>query len=234
MKVYVAVPRPAQAPLETPSRHASVTAVRPSIPPGLALRRCQATETINIMNCPLHVRTTSPNAGFTLIEVLVVLAVLGLLAAAASPTFYDIVTARRLETASTQFVNAARLARAEAIKRSGVVSVRPLKGTDWGSGLAVRVETNLNTFASLGPLVRPGAPGLPAEVIEPLRQFTMPGRIAFPADMPAAFAFDDQGRPVALAPGSLPQEQTLALRVDARSQTISIARTGSMTVGPIQ
>jgi type IV fimbrial biogenesis protein FimT len=161
------------------------------------------------------------SAGFTLIELLSVLAVLGILVAAAAPTFRDAVTARRLEAGTTQIVNAIRLARAEAIKRAGVVAVRPLSGTDWSSGLLVHFEADADASNA-----RVAADTL-------VRQFAMPSHSTFPLSNPGALAFDAQGRNVALTLDGAPVDSTLRMEVNSRSRTVTIGRTGSTTIGKI-
>jgi type IV fimbrial biogenesis protein FimT len=160
-------------------------------------------------------------AGFTLIELLAVLAVLGILIVAAAPTFREAVTARRLESGTTQIVNAIRLARAESIKRAGLVAVRPLSGTDWTSGLVVHFEADSDVSNARTA----------ADTI--VRQFSMPSPSSFPSSNPGALAFDAQGRNVALALDGAPQESTLRMEVNGRSRTVTIGRTGSTTIGPI-
>jgi len=171
-----------------------------------------------------HIRSAAangPSAGFTLVELMVGLAVLGILIAAASPSFREAVTARRLEAGTTQIVSAIRLARAEAIKRAGLVAVRPLSGTDWTSGLLVHVEADSNASNALTA----------ADTL--VRQFAMPSPSSFPASNPAALAFDAQGRNVALAFDGAPQDSTLRMEVNGRSRTVTIGRTGSTTIGPV-
>jgi type IV fimbrial biogenesis protein FimT len=162
-----------------------------------------------------------PSAGFTLIELLSVLAVLGILVAAAAPSFRDAVTARRLEAGTTQIVNAVRLARAEAIKRAGLVALRPLTGTDWSSGLLVHVEADADASNAL------------TTADTRVRQFAMPAPSTFPSTNPGALAFDAQGRNVALAFDGAPRDSTLRMEVNGRSRTVTIGRTGSATIGPI-
>jgi type IV fimbrial biogenesis protein FimT len=161
------------------------------------------------------------SAGFTLIELMSVLAVLGILVAVAAPSFRDAVTARRLEAGTTQIVNAVRLARAEAIKRAGVVAVRPLSGTDWSSGLLVHFEADADASNAVEA----------ADTV--VRQFAMPALSSFPAPNPSALAFDAQGRNVALALNGTPMDSTLRMELNSRSRTVTIGRTGSTTLGKI-
>jgi type IV fimbrial biogenesis protein FimT len=71
--------------------------------------------------------------GFTLAEVLVVVAVVGILAAIAAPNLGGMVRKQRLKTASFDVFSSLNLARSEAIKRNRQVTMRP-SGSDWARG----------------------------------------------------------------------------------------------------
>lgn len=61
--------------------------------------------------------------GFTLIELMVTIAVLAIVAAIAMPSMQGIVRSNRLSAASTELVTALQLARAEAVRRNARVTV---------------------------------------------------------------------------------------------------------------
>jgi type IV fimbrial biogenesis protein FimT len=68
--------------------------------------------------------------GFTVIELMVVLTILGVLAALAAPSFNDAILSNKLAGYANRFVASAQLARSEGIKRNGVIRVcRSADGT---------------------------------------------------------------------------------------------------------
>ncbi|MQP76910.1 prepilin-type N-terminal cleavage/methylation domain-containing protein [Stenotrophomonas sp. MYb238] len=65
----------------------------------------------------------SKGAGFTLIELMVTVAVLAIIATIAVPAMQGLIAANRLSAASTELVTALQLARSEAIRRNAPVMV---------------------------------------------------------------------------------------------------------------
>ncbi|WP_433851149.1 GspH/FimT family pseudopilin [Stenotrophomonas nitritireducens] len=81
----------------------------------------------------------SKGAGFTLIELMVTVAVLAIIATIAVPAMQGLIAANRLSAASTELVTALQLARSEAIRRNAPVTVCASddgtnceNSTDWG------------------------------------------------------------------------------------------------------
>jgi type IV fimbrial biogenesis protein FimT len=80
--------------------------------------------------------------GFTLIELMVVVALAAILAAIAAPSFKSFVSGQRVKTAASDFAMAAILARSEAIKRNAdvtITAVTPGDATGWEDGWTVAV-----------------------------------------------------------------------------------------------
>ena len=70
-------------------------------------------------------KSSQASAGFTLQEMLVVMAIMGIVAAMAVPSFRDFAIQRSIAAQITDLTSALRLARSEALKRGREVSLCP-------------------------------------------------------------------------------------------------------------
>lgn len=71
--------------------------------------------------------------GFSLVELLTVVAVVAILAAVAIPSFNQIISSQRIRNASFELFATLMFARSEAVKRNGDVTITPLEG-GWHEG----------------------------------------------------------------------------------------------------
>lgn len=92
--------------------------------------------------------------GFTLIEIMMAITVFALLLTLAVPSFLETVRNNRLTTQNNEFISALNLARSEALKRSGSVTMcasadqATCSGvTDWTTGYIVFDDPNANGTA---------------------------------------------------------------------------------------
>jgi type IV fimbrial biogenesis protein FimT len=82
--------------------------------------------------------------GFTLIELMVTISVLGVLLAIAAPSFTRLIAANKMATQTNEFVGAMNLARSEAVRRGVAVSVRSNASTlNFASGWKVFTDALL-------------------------------------------------------------------------------------------
>ena len=87
---------------------------------------------------PLAVRALLPRRcepGFTLVELLTVITIIGVLAAIAGPSFNDFIIQQRIRTAAFDLMADLTFARSEAIKRNATVNVT--KAGTWTGGWSV-------------------------------------------------------------------------------------------------
>jgi type IV fimbrial biogenesis protein FimT len=75
--------------------------------------------------------------GFTLIEAMVVLAIVAILAGLAGPSFRQLIGTMQAKSASFDLINDLALARSEALKRNERVRIRPAGDGDWSAGWVV-------------------------------------------------------------------------------------------------
>ncbi|WP_372778456.1 GspH/FimT family pseudopilin [Litorivivens sp.] len=76
------------------------------------------------------------NRGFTLMEMLVTLAVVAIVASLAVPSFQNMIATQRVRSAANDLVASLNFARSEAVKRNATVTMTPAAG-GWSDGWTV-------------------------------------------------------------------------------------------------
>lgn len=155
---------------------------------------------------------TSPQRvalGFTLIELMVTVAVLAVIAALATPSFRSILEAQRMRAAAFDLMADLTLARSEALKRGVVanpVTLRPASGdaAHWESGWSVTVGAEVVSRKNpVGQGVKLTGPALVA--------FDRNGRVSSTTTV-AKFALadstDTRKRCISLDPSGRPKSST--------------------------
>ena len=107
-------------------------------------------------------------AGFTLIEALVVIVIVGVLLALAAPSFVTFTASQRVKTASFELYAALAFARSEALKRRVTVTVAAADGADWKNGWTVTatgVVTPLRSQDALSGVIATTTSGTGASLI---------------------------------------------------------------------
>lgn len=91
--------------------------------------------------------------GFTLIELMVVIGLLGIIAALAAPSFKDSIDRYRIRAAVDELNNSIQFARSEAIRTRQQVVILQSNGcalNNWGCGWTIFRDTNRNNAQDAG------------------------------------------------------------------------------------
>jgi len=101
------------------------------------------------------------NQGFTMIELLITIAISTILLAIAAPSFLSLVTGNKLVSARDNLLNSFQLTKTEAISRNDNVSICPSSNgtsctgtTDWSQGWIVYIDTGTGNASTVDTIIR--------------------------------------------------------------------------------
>lgn len=155
----------------------------------------------------------------TLLELMIVLAIVGTVVSLALPDFRNLLDRQKVVTAARAFQSAVMLARSEAIRRGVRVDLVPARGHEWASGWLVLLDTNNNQQAD------------PVETVLH-RSSEQPGNMQIVATLrdakKAYLAFDPSGRPRSAGSSALPQFGSLLFSVGTQRRKIIIGFLGRL------
>lgn len=99
--------------------------------------------------------------GFTLIEVLIVVAILGVIVSIGLPSMRDLIASTKVKTAANDTFASLNIARSEAVKRNAGVQIVPNDAANWGAGWLVRVVGTADSLQVQDPITGDVAVGGP-------------------------------------------------------------------------
>lgn len=173
-------------------------------------------------------------AGFTLIELMVVVAVLGVIALLAGPSFLDMIVMQRLRGINAQLVTDLQFARSEAVAQGKIVRVNFGSATDRTCYVIYTAASSTNRCSCLSSPVCPAGSGW-SEV----RTVTVPNStkttLVWPTDQDSALGFDPVtggllSIPTDVKPVPMDKFQVDARVDDDRRLRTTVNQTGRPTV----
>ncbi|MFC0153968.1 GspH/FimT family pseudopilin [Xanthomonas dyei] len=162
--------------------------------------------------------------GFTMLELLVAVVVIGVLAAIAFPNFKSVIQSNQIATASNEVIAAFSFGRSEAVRTNSGAGICPSTngtscGGTWDNGLLIWRDDNANGSMD----------GSEAA----LRYVQGKGAVVFKGNPPGSFILDRRGRVGGVGAGGVPLSGSQVLLIQpstCKAGEAELART--LTIGP--
>jgi type IV fimbrial biogenesis protein FimT len=173
--------------------------------------------------------------GFTLVELMVVLAIMAAMMAMAVPSFQNTIDQNRLTGKSAELANAIRTARTEAMKRGAGarVTVAPVTSSTWTSGWKVFVDTTTNANGGAAPTsgstILLATEALPSQVTQDTAKTTL-GYVSFIGTGNAMVTSSDASATGFVKTTGGYQSGTIQLAVGTQKRCIKLVQPGLVDV----
>lgn len=105
---------------------------------------------VGFVKAPIPALSHRQSCGYTMVELMTVLAIAAVLLAVGVPSFNSLIQAQKMTTTVNNFFAAVNLTRSEAIHRGSRVDLVPADGADWENGWIVLIDQNGNQQADAG------------------------------------------------------------------------------------